>query len=226
MASLRSSTLAISAIACFLYLLLLSRTSHSAIGHDHSSISKDHHSPPVTPIIAYAATVTLCGDFYDGAAVLAHSIKEAHSGVTYPTSYPSYRLILFLHPEAGDCAPHFESIGWEVLVRDTPLKVDEIQGDNLRTKIEANGCCGEKELVKFWAYTLVEYDIVFHVDLDVVIFKPLDVLFDILLKKKGATSDAAKAAASMGKVWDTNADYEALYTFDYNMIAPGKCVKK
>jgi hypothetical protein len=46
---------------------------------------------------------------------------------------------------------------------------------------EKNGCCGEKELVKLEAYTLTDHPIVVHLDLDVVVFKPMDALFDMML---------------------------------------------
>ena len=52
----------------------------------------------------------------------------------------------------------------------------------LRPK-ESNGCCGEKELVKLEAYTLTEHPVVVHLDLDVVVLKPMDALFDMMLAK-------------------------------------------
>lgn len=46
---------------------------------------------------------------------------------------------------------------------------------------EKNGCCGEKELVKLEAYTLTDHPVVVHMDLDVVVLKPMDALFDVML---------------------------------------------
>ena len=48
---------------------------------------------------------------------------------------------------------------------------------------ESNGCCGEKELVKLEAYTLTDHPVVVHLDLDVVVLKPMDALFDMMLTK-------------------------------------------
>ena len=39
----------------------------------------------------------------------------------------------------------------------------------------------EKELVKLEAYTLTQHPVVVHLDLDVVVLKPMDVLFDWML---------------------------------------------
>jgi len=40
---------------------------------------------------------------------------------------------------------------------------------------------GEKELIKLEAYTFTEYPVVVHVDLDVLVLKSLDNLFDAML---------------------------------------------
>lgn len=42
-----------------------------------------------------------------------------------------------------------------------------------------SGCCGASEFVKLWAYTLVEYHRVVHLDMDTIIYKNMDELFEI-----------------------------------------------
>jgi hypothetical protein len=86
------------------------------------------------------------------------------------------------------------------MVVETPITVSEISNDFLRTKIVDNGCCGEKELIKFYAYTLVEHRVAVHLDLDCLITGSLDDLFDDIIQGKK----------------------DALYTYDYNMVNPGK----
>jgi alpha-N-acetylglucosamine transferase len=36
-----------------------------------------------------------------------------------------------------------------------------------------SGCCGEKELIKFAAYKLTEYDFVMHLDADAILLVPV-----------------------------------------------------
>ena len=94
-------------------------------------------------------------------------------------------------PHAEVCALPLKELGYTLLKRDTPVAVADIEGEFLRSKIEMNGCCGEKELIKLEAYTLVDYPIVVHLDLDVLVLKPLDSLFDLML---GRPVDAAVQA--------------------------------
>ena len=82
-----------------------------------------------------------------------------------------------------------EPLGFELLERETFVKVADIQGEFLRSKIEKNGCCGEKELIKLEAYTLIQHPIVVHLDLDVLVLKPLDDLFDVMLDPNNGKQD-------------------------------------
>ena len=65
--------------------------------------------------------------------------------------------------------------------RSTPVAVKDIKGDFLRERISQNGCCGEKELIKLEAYTFTQYPVVVHLDLDALVLKPLDPLFDAMI---------------------------------------------
>jgi hypothetical protein len=42
-----------------------------------------------------------------------------------------------------------------------------------------SGCCGADEFIKLWAYTLTEYHKIVHLDMDTVIFRNIDDIFDI-----------------------------------------------
>lgn len=44
--------------------------------------------------------------------------------------------------------------------------------------MNGQGCCGEKELVKFAAYKMVEYQFVVHLDIDTLLLKSIDHLID------------------------------------------------
>jgi hypothetical protein len=132
--------------------------------------------------IGYAVTISGCGAdaITEGAAVLKHSIHLVSSQGNKGGRY-NYKMYAIYHPDAIDCALDLEDLGYTLLKRDTPVAVKDIQGDYLREKIEKNGCCGEKELVKLEAYTLIQHPIVVHLDLDVLILKPMDALFDWML---------------------------------------------
>jgi len=99
--------------------------------------------------IGFAVTVTGCGSdpITDGAAVLKQSIPLASIHGNLGGRY-SYHMYAIYHPEGERCATALEPLGYTLVKRDTPVAVNEIQGEFLRQNIEKNGCCGEKELVK------------------------------------------------------------------------------
>lgn len=47
---------------------------------------------------------------------------------------------------------------------------------------------GHQELVKLEALTFTDYPVVVHLDLDVVLLRPFDALFDVMLDETGDTS--------------------------------------
>lgn len=90
-------------------------------------------------------------------------------------------------------------LGWRVEERAVPVAVEDIQGEFLRTHIAKNGCCGERELLKLWAFTFTEYHRVVHLDMDSLVLRPLDELF--------------------GPAYDA---YGGLFTYDWNMARNGR----
>lgn len=117
-------------------------------------------SGDATTTIAYAVSITGCGgdqtSLMDSAAVLKHSIHLTSIHGNMGGRY-DYKMYAIYHPVAASCAQTLAPLGYELLERETPIKVSEIQGDFLRSKIEQNGCCGEKELIKLEAYTLTQH---------------------------------------------------------------------
>ena len=152
--------------------------------------------PPVHVTIGFAVTITGCGSdpITEGAAVLQHSIHLASVHGPWGGKY-EYHLYAIYHPDGEVCALPLADLGYTLLKRETPVQVKDIKGDFLRQNIERNGCCGEKELVKLEAYTLVQHPVVVHLDLDVVLLKPMDELFDWMLVDphdlKGKTYDTS-----------------------------------
>jgi len=147
--------------------------------------------PEDAETVAFAVSVTGCGSdpLTEGAAVLKHSIHRASIRGTLGGRY-NYKMYAIYHPNAIACAKTMEPLGYELLEREVFVKVADIEGEYLRTNIEKNGCCGEKELIKLEAYTLTQHPIVVHLDLDVLVLQPLDDLFDVMMSSTTKAKDA------------------------------------
>ena len=189
---------------------------------------------PIT--IAYAVSITSCGkddisNLVDGAAVLKHSIHinsiDNHKQNNKESQF-SYQMIAFIHPEAINCQSHMEQLGYIVSIQETPVDVTKIKGDFYREHVVKSGCCGDREFLKLYAYTLMDYPIVVHLDIDCLILKPLDDLFLVMLKNN-VNSDEYKSYGDPNlrnvhvmyekPIYDT---VNAFFTRDYNMVRPGK----
>mmetsp|Transcript_4309 Transcript_4309/g.6308 ORF Transcript_4309/g.6308 Transcript_4309/m.6308 type:complete len:520 (-) Transcript_4309:207-1766(-) len=230
--------------------------------------ANDEGSPPV---IAYAISLTSCSatpTLVDGAAMLGHSIhlnsvRNTNTATGKPPSGYDYKLYALFHTsiieedsnskasgnvDDNECASILQKLGYEVVVVDIPVPLDEIQNDFLRERLPQNGCCGEKEFIKLWAYTLDDHPFVVHLDLDTIILRPMDEIFDFGLhgkpittstkfvfdtpidgsdNNKGIENEEAKKDVIMwdkeeqssGHNWST---INAFFTRDYNMRPAGK----
>lgn len=140
--------------------------------------------------IGYAVSVTGCGSdpITEGGAVLKHSVHVTSIHGTMGGNY-DYKFYAIYHPDAEECALTLKGLGYEMVKRNTPVAIEDIKGDFLRTRIHRNGCCGEKELIKLEAYTLTDHPIVVHLDLDVLILKPMDAIFDLMLADNPSAID-------------------------------------
>jgi len=62
----------------------------------------------------------------------------------------------------------------------------------LKQQISKDGCCGHSELIKLHVYSLTEYKVAIHLDLDTLLLKPLDPILDAMVypidHPKGLTS--------------------------------------
>ncbi|KAG7348233.1 hypothetical protein IV203_016938 [Nitzschia inconspicua] len=172
-----------------------------------------------TPTIGVASTVTGCGEspFQDGAAVLKYSL-DRHSAANGNGRY-NYQTYIFYHPNATSCVLPLQALGFTLIKRATPIRVEEIQGEELRERIVKNGCCGEKELIKLEAYRLVQHPLVIHVDLDVLILKPMDDVIDFMLHPTTRQYNLQKVPLMWPEKPIPN-DIQLLFTKDYNMVGP------
>jgi hypothetical protein len=177
-------------------------------------------------VIAYAVSITACKDpkdVTDGAAVLKHSIHLSSIRNPNSTSKYDYRLIAFIHPNATLCGSILERLGYQVDIRETPVDVTQIKNNSdMVSRVTKSGCCGEKEFLKLYSFTLLDYPVVVHLDLDTAILRPLDDLFDVMLLPANATKHIPAA------MWTPTVTHpvNAFFSRDYPMINPGRQVKK
>lgn len=189
------------------------------------------------PVIAYVVTLTGCGDSKrytradamnlvgQGAAVLRHSVQLAHS-VSNKYDFEMYALV---HPAAKACSETMEKLGYTTLVRNTPFDRADIQKEFLREHIDGASCCGAKEYIKLYAYTLARHPVAVVLDLDSLVLKPLDDLFDALLAPPSSPYDWAASSIPIHREEGTATNnssspprtVEAFYTRDYNMVNSG-----
>ena len=214
-----------------------SKNTESNSNTNESNISNNKHSKAT---IAYAVSLTSCGqtstsshgsgghssdpNLHEGAAVLAHSIHLSSIRNPDSSSYYDYKLVVFVHTDATQCSDVFSDLGYEVFVRDTPFNVTDIRGTFLREHIVKSGCCGEKEYLKLYAYTLLDYPIVVHLDLDSLILRPLDDLYDaMLLSHRDTTGKNARSRIPImfDEPLPVDRPIDAFFTRDYNMVNPG-----
>ena len=167
-----------------------------------STYKKEKQRTGSKAVVAYVISITTCpvypyknisstpldqtdstGQFsvFDGPAILGHSIHRSSIRFNATISKYDYRLYAFVHPDSNDCAENLSKLGYEILIRDTPIDVHRIHNEQYKEDIESGGCCGSKEFMKLWAYTLVDHPIVVHLDTDVFLSKPFDNLFDAML---------------------------------------------
>lgn len=212
----------------------ISNNDNNDVGLRSAASSRRGNASAAT--IGYAITVSGCpkndlegfgAGISDGAAVLKHSIhlnsiRNPESGSRY-----DYKMYALVHTEAEHCARSaLEPLGYEILLRDVPVPLDEIEGKFLREKVPSNGCCGEKEFVKLWAYTLTEHPAVVHLDLDTLVLKPMDRLYDVMINgppKDGGNGgiDVAFGDPLVSPTATAGTSIDAFFTRDYNMAHRG-----
>lgn len=188
--------------------------------------------PEPKAVVAYMVSLTHCKSIKfsetthltDGAVVLKHSIHlSSVENYAESKSLYGYKMYAIVHPIAESCSKELKDAGYEILMRETPINVDDIKKDFLREKVVTNGCCGEKEYNKLWAYTMKDHPIAVHLDLDTLVMQPMDDLFDAMLD--GNDSPARSDVPVMhDKELPDGDKIQAYFTRDYNMIQPKKKV--
>jgi len=89
-------------------------------------------------------------------------------------------MIAIIHLSAMQCIEPFRQLGYLIITHDTPIDITKVRGAYLREHVTKSGCCGEREYIKLYAYSLLNYPIVVHLDLDSILLQPFDELFDAM----------------------------------------------
>jgi hypothetical protein len=192
---------------------------------------QQQHTPLVVPnskgTIAYATVLTDCSkglkinipfQILESAAVLTYSIQQnsirSSNNSTKKSQY-DYKFYLIYHPQAKVCANEFEQFGFILLERSFPVVIEQMKSQLLRNKIQSNGCCGERELIKLEVYTLINHPLVVLFDLDVLLLKPFDILFDYMLYNIPLPND--HMLYPIKEQHKIGSQIDILYTVDYGM---------
>jgi hypothetical protein len=168
--------------------------------------------------IAYAVSITKCNlsgrkAMLDGAAVVHQSIRLASRESEY-----DYHMIAFVHPEAVQCEPIMRKLGYEIQIRETPFNETAIPNPVLQ-KAQSNGCCGFKEYLKLYSYVQFDYPVVVHLDLDSLVLKPMDEVFDLMLDP---SYNRSRISAMWLKPEEFPEQIDFVFTRDYNSVDPPK----
>jgi hypothetical protein len=176
--------------------------------------------------IAYTVTVTSCKNrqlVMDGASVLQHSIHLAtQNSIKY-----DYQMVAFVHRDGAGCIDILRMLNYTVHIKSVPFAIENIQGE-YRKWANRTGCCGEKEWLKLYAYTLTQYPVAVHLDLDCLVLKPLDDLFDAMIPSSDGQVESpepaiiAAARERIPAMWTQGRDMptqiDAFFTRDYGMV--------
>ena len=178
--------------------------------------------------IPYAISVTSCDKrdlVVGGAAVLQHSIHLNSIRTPSSGSRYDYEMVAFVHPDAVECTDILDALNYKVLIKQEPFQTDQIRGEYWRWA-NRTGCCGVKEWLKLYSYTLTQYPVVVHLDLDCVVLKPLDDLFDAMIvtttPRDSTVKDIASTRSRIPAMWVNTTDLpetiDFFFTRDYGMV--------
>ncbi|KAI2509423.1 hypothetical protein MHU86_4924 [Fragilaria crotonensis] len=138
-------------------------------------------------IIAYAVSITGFGSdpLSEGAAVLKHVI-HLMSVPGNPKARYDYRNVR--HRSSRCSIVWYDAIIVGLCDNETRFASGSKRYSRRVLAFGEERCLGEKDLFKLEACTLVDHPVVARLDLDTLVQKPLDDLFDIMLGKAADTS--------------------------------------
>jgi preprotein translocase subunit YajC len=121
--------------------------------------------------------------FLDAFVVLRHSVHQNSVHAQPPRSKYSYQMYAIVHQDGG-CADYsdlLQRLGYITIIRPTPVDVTQLPDGWYKSHVENENCCGSKEFIKLYAYTLTDHPVVVHWDLDTAVLQPMDDLYDAMI---------------------------------------------
>lgn len=120
-----------------------------------------------------SCSASLTSKYLDAMLLLRHSIHQNSIHAKNPVSKYSYKMYAFVNSDpAKNCRRHtswIKQMGYTPLLRPNPVNISSITNDYFRNQIDKTGVAGSSELIKLYLYTLEEYPIVVHWDIDVIV---------------------------------------------------------
>ena len=183
--------------------------------------------------VAYAISLIKCSDkqssttgLLDAATVLRHSVHQTSIRNKDSGSKYDYKMFAIVHKKAEHCSHLLKDLGFELIIKDSPVQISEIRGEYLRKNVHKEWCCGADEFVKLHAYTIHDHPIVVHTDIDFMYVKPMDNLFDaMLLPHDSEEGKRARDRIEMEypeKRQSMPENIQAYLTRDYHQVIPGR----
>jgi alpha-N-acetylglucosamine transferase len=164
-----------------------------------------------TESIAFVITVTECvWSVRDAAAIHGYAIDT----IQRKSKYPHQRYAIILNQTkttALHCARDLQNLGYQVLIRDMPFQISDIQFKVFQSKILDDA--GYEEYLKLWIYTLDQHKVAIHLDMDTLLLQPLDDLWDAMLDP--ANNQQLQTEASSVYQPNTEQQINFMFTRDY-----------
>jgi hypothetical protein len=140
--------------------------------------------------------------FMDALVTLRHSIHLSSVHHAPSNSTYSYQMYAFVHAKGCGHDPALSGflrrLGYIPKVVANPVEVEkEVPDGWYKSHVEGENCCGSDEFVKLHAYGLTDHPVVVHWDLDVLVLRPMDDLFDALLHPPGSPVGSAARSRLM-----------------------------
>jgi hypothetical protein len=217
---------------CILHSMLLTETSPwsvSASIHDANLGSSDLPSDIQQPIIkiAYAITISKCESLQNNALqaapLMAHHVRAmSHRRGSSSSNVSKYDHHLYAFASKTQvesvCVDMLERFGYTVLLLDIPISEERITNQFYKERLSSNGCCGAHEFLKLHAYTLTNYPVVIHLDLDTMLLQPLEDVIDFFIHPADETLAKLQIMRPPGGSAGT---IQAMFTRDYQQVVTG-----
>jgi len=189
---MRPSLYSIVAASVIVYAVTTFIVSHRLVQVSEKSINaSEYHAKDAEPkpkhskrTVAHAVSLITCqkasrvAGFRDALVVLRHAVHKTHRGDF------GYQMVAIVNGDDANCVQQKEllhQLGYVTLFRSIPVQLDEIRNEWYRDHVVNENCCGHFEFIKLYAYTLEEYPVVVHWDIDALPLQNMDVLYHVLL---------------------------------------------